>query len=136
MRRFRVVSRSLARLLPNVDAVWTSPLVRAAQTARILHEEAGWPVATLARGLAEHAQPLRILGAVARAPRAMRLVIVGHAPSLNELLALALYGRRTPAPIELKKGGAALLHFDAMPQPRNGTLVWLATPRLLRGLDD
>jgi phosphohistidine phosphatase len=136
IRRFRAASRGLARLVPHVDAVWTSPLVRAVQTARILHEEAGWPAAILANGLAEDASPLPILRAAARASRTTRLVVVGHAPNLNELVAIAICGRRTPAPIELRKGGVAYVRFEATPRPGSGTLVWVATPRLLRALDD
>jgi phosphohistidine phosphatase len=32
-RRMKVVARALARLIPNVDAIYSSPLVRAYETA-------------------------------------------------------------------------------------------------------
>src|SRR5215470_13980294 len=41
--RFARAARGLARLVGNVDAVLTSPAVRAWQTADLLEHEAGWP---------------------------------------------------------------------------------------------
>src|SRR5215471_19083588 len=42
-KRFRQAALGLRELVPSVDAVLSSPLVRAWQTAAILARKAGWP---------------------------------------------------------------------------------------------
>ena len=37
-------------------------------------------------------------------------------------------------PLVFKKGGIARIDVKSMPPDQNGTLVWHATPRMLRGL--
>jgi len=135
--RMRRAARGLGRIVPEVDVVLSSPLARAWRTAEILHEEIGWP----APEPCPHLEPDRSPGQAVRAlvpyrDRA-RIVLVGHEPNLSEIASHLV----TPAggrgiDIEMKKGGAACLGVDGDPGPGTAWLRWLATPRMLRQLED
>ena len=58
-----------------------------------------------------------------------RLMLVGHNPSLTDLIGLLITGGDGPVPCELRKGGIATLVSNADGGYRLG---WLARPRLLR----
>ena len=53
----------------------------------------------------------------------------GHAPHLDEVIAAVLGSKRDGT--ELKKAGVACLELGRVAPP-SGTLVWLATPKLLK----
>ena len=60
------------------------------------------------------------------------LALVGHEPGLGELAAALLGLRGT---LTFKKGGAMLIDVSLLPPPAgSGELVWMVTPRILRGL--
>jgi phosphohistidine phosphatase len=135
-RRMRQIGRGLRRLDLRLDRIFTSPLPRAAATAEIVAEEldAGDPL--------DAADVLRA-GSDAGAIRDWlrdraedRLMIVGHNPSLTDLITLlvlgATNGPRTQV-CELRKGGIAALRPSAASADRFD-LIWVATPRLVRRL--
>jgi phosphohistidine phosphatase len=134
------LARALLRLGPSRIGLWTSPLVRAEQTAR-----------RLAAALAEQGQDLEPQVVAGLAPGgSMRglleklsaaadeadekevvvVVLVGHEPDLGLLAGeLAL---DPPAPLPLKKAGACAVWFEGAPRRRSGALEWFLSPRLLR----
>jgi phosphohistidine phosphatase len=135
-RRMREIARGLQRLDLSLDRIVTSPLPRASATAEIVAKELD------AEDRLETADVLRA-GSDARAIRDWLrqrtedgLMIVGHNPSLTDLVTLLVFGDATgprPQVCDLKKGGIAAL------QPSNASadrleLVWVATPRLIRRL--
>lgn len=134
-RRFRNAARGLARIVPEVDAIWSSRLRRAWQSAELLHEEARWPQPQSCALLEEGKGITPLLRAIAADTRLERLALVGHAPWLEELAACSLLGRRRPTPLALHKGGVACIRFDAAPRPRGGVLQWVVTQRFLQCLD-
>lgn len=134
MRRLRTAATGLARLVPEVDAVWSSRLVRAWQTAELLHAAASWPAPREWPSLEEGLSPARVLREVVAHAALQRLVLVGHAPGLDELAAYATLGNPAIDLFTLRKGGAACLRFDGPPRPGGAVLLWLATPKLLRRL--
>jgi phosphohistidine phosphatase len=130
-RRMRQAAAGIARVVPRPEALHTSPLVRAVETARILAEAWGGSpgpetAAVLAPGHspAEVARWLKGLGAEA-------LALVGHEPGCSELLSYLLVGSAALG-VDFKKGGAALVEVGLEQGRPRGALLWLATPRLLR----
>jgi phosphohistidine phosphatase len=111
----RAAGRALARMGVSFDRVFTSPRVRALDTARIVCAELGGePVVhePLAGGFdARDAAEL-----LAAAGGATAVLLVGHEPDLSGLVAAL-----TSARIEMKKGGIAAI--------RGGQLVALLRPR-------
>ena len=130
--RMRQVVRGLRALGVEIDLVLTSPLVRARQTADLLVEGLGSaPALDVAPALAPEETPPAVAAALARHATANRIALVGHEPALG-LLAAWLIGAREP--IAFRKGGVCRIDVPALPPGRNGQLVWLATPKMLRAL--
>ncbi len=118
---------TIASLDLKLEAILTSPLTRAHQTASIMAEALrardklhvdnkvgpGFDVASLAAILADH-------------PGFESLMLVGHEPSFSETISALIGGGR----IVCKKGGLACVKVND-PAALEGELLWLIPPRLL-----
>lgn len=131
-REMTEVASALHRLVPKIDTLATSPFVRARQTAEEIAREYDIPI--VETDALEPDSPFEKFESWARrSARGDATAIVGHEPHLSGLAAW-LIGRSGDARLELKKGGACLLEFDALPERASGTLCWLLTPRAVRQL--
>ena len=109
------------------DAVLTSPLARARQTAEIVADLLGVGVRLEPR-LGEMVD-LPVLEEIlddAGSPR--RPLIVGHDPDFSELVS-ELVG----APIPMRKGTLVRIDVERPLEPGAGELRWLVPPDLVRG---
>ena len=131
--RFRKAAAGLAVLVPQIEQVRVSPLVRARQTAALLHEVCDWPEAVEAPELAPGCPPAQALKLIRECGKG-RIALVGHEPHLSELLALCIASPGSALASELKKGGAACMAFAREPRPGQAQLRWLLTPKMLRAL--
>jgi phosphohistidine phosphatase len=136
-RRFAAALPGVATLVDEPDEVWSSPLRRARQTADLGERIAGWPKARVVDALSPGVPPLH-LGRTLQARRGGRdapalVAVVGHEPGLGRFLAWCV-GARSAGGLSLRKGGAALLRFDAEVSAGSAHLDWIATPRMLRAL--
>jgi len=127
------VARGLRRLGIKLDRIVTSPLPRARRTAEVVADVLG------KTELLEDADALRagnsassIRDWVAERTES-RLMLVGHNPSLTDLVGLLITGNQAPAICELRKGGVAALRADLDGRMQ---LDWLARPRIFRRLAD
>jgi phosphohistidine phosphatase len=125
----------LRRAIRAFDVLASSPLVRAAQTARIVAEEYGGMTVTTTPTLAPDASPETFLTWLRHQRPAETVAVVGHEPHLGTLGTWLLTGVQETH-LELRKGGACLLEFTGPPKPGAGQLVWSLTPALLRRLAD
>ncbi|RMH00609.1 MAG: hypothetical protein D6705_00015 [Deltaproteobacteria bacterium] len=107
--------------------VWTSPLLRARQTADIAAEAFGAPPPRVHTALAPGEDPACALEEAVKTG-ANAILLVGHAPDLGDFAAELLGAR--PGTCPLKKAGAAVL------RARDGRMRLVAhlPPRVLRGL--
>ena len=130
--RFQEVVAALLALDVDLEAVLTSPLARAKQTAEILAKGLpSQPALAVAAALAPGHTPGEVMEEVSRkAGGASRIAVVGHEPDLGRLAA-ALVGARRAVPF--KKGGVCRIDMDTL-SSRGGRLVWFAPPRVLRKL--
>jgi len=111
----RAAGRAFARMGVSFDRVFTSPRVRALETARLVCGELGGePVVHEPLGGGFDASDAAAL--LASSTGAGAVLLVGHEPDLSGLVAAL-----TAARIELKKGGIAAI--------RGGQLVVLLRPR-------
>jgi phosphohistidine phosphatase len=127
--KMREVAGGLKGLKVKLDLVLTSPLVRARQTADLVHKglDVEAPVEetlTLAPG-----GPPAALIELLRKKKAKRVALVGHEPDLGQLAAFLIGAR---APLVFKKGGVCRIDFEKLPPVPPGQLVWFALPQMLR----
>ena len=125
--RFRTAAESLIAagvLAP--DRILTSPLVRAVQTAAILDKALGGGIPIREEFRLGHSFDVSDLRALlAQKPRVRSLAIVGHNPSMCEVLS-HITG---DSELDLRKGAVALVEISDAAAPA-GRLMWLAPPTL------
>ena len=131
-KRFRKAARGLAKLVPEVDAVFSSPYTRAVETARLLEKEADWPSASLTAVLGSDRSSHDVLAFLQTLTGNPAIAVIGHEPNLSELGSLLLTGDAGHVQLEMRKGGVAALHFEEQVQPGAAMLRWLVQPRTLR----
>jgi phosphohistidine phosphatase len=128
--RFKEIVAGLATLDMEVDEIFTSPLVRARQTADLLAAGVrGKPALKVLDALSPGHAPASVLAQLAKAAKRRRIALVGHEPGLGELAAhLIGAGRALP----FKKGGICRIDVESLTSRRAGALVWFVPPKLLR----
>jgi phosphohistidine phosphatase len=122
------VARGLRRIVPTIDLVVSSPLVRARQTADIVADEYGVEIVESATLRPD--EEFESFVSWARSETTGDVIAaVGHEPHLSGLVAY-LIGESGDARIDLKKSGAGLLRFEGQLKRADGTLRWLLTPSI------
>ncbi len=127
-RKIARISKGLLHMLPEIEDahLWSSPLVRARQTAEILAErlETLLPL-RVQPFLAEPAWD-GVAAALRALPRNAVVLMVGHEPFLGDWCK-ALCG----AQLLFRRGGAAAVDLPDGPDAP-GSLLWFAQPRMLQ----
>ena len=117
------------------DAILTSPLARATETAEIVAAAyANTPPPQVLPALATGVPPAEAVTALRAFAKLKRVMIVGHEPQLSTMAAMVMTGSPEGAKLELKKGGCIALHVPARPDKGGAELMWMLTPRQLRTL--
>jgi len=129
--QFAEAAEGIAAIVDRPEALLTSPLLRARQTALLAAAAFGKVKPTEATALAggsfeEYAAVLD------RYRGDSTVAIVGHEPHLSAVLA-RLLGSRHDDRLAFKKGGAALLDVPGH-LAGGGHLVWFLPPKVLRKL--
>jgi phosphohistidine phosphatase len=128
------VARGLRELVPKLDALAPSPLVRSRETAAIVARAYRRKVDAATRSLEPKARPTSFARWLATQRKTATVAVVGHEPHLGALVTWLLAGvdeRR----VELKKAGACLLRFDGKPRRDGARMEWLLTPAQLKSTD-
>jgi phosphohistidine phosphatase len=129
--KFRTAARGLAEIVKRPDALLTSPLLRARQTAEIAAAAWGRIKPRELQALADG--DFDGLGAaLAELPAGALVAVFGHEPHVSDLLA-RLLGGAAPERLTFRKGGAALVELPAK-LADGGRLIWYLRPRVLRAL--
>ena len=121
----------LARLLPRLDIIISSPLVRATQTAEILAREYHCEIVTRDT-LVPDSDPEESVTSLAELGENQVVAIVGHEPHLSRFISYLLGGQRSSF-VDLTKAGACLLELKTVGRAK-ATLKWLLTRRELARL--
>ena len=130
--RFKEEVAGLKKLSVGIDEIFTSPLIRARQTAELLAAGIpGKPSVKVLDALAPGHTPTSVMAQLTRAARRRRIALVGHEPGLGELAAHLIGAGRA---LTFKKGGVCRIDVETLSSRRPGSLSWFVTPKLLRGL--
>jgi phosphohistidine phosphatase len=125
------VGRALAALEVQIDAMISSPLKRATQTASLVGNEMGYEgklqIENALRPEAAFADFRRLLEKYASQESIM---VVGHNPNLSQFLGTVISDSGCEASVDLKKGAVARVDM----RRTSGTLLWCLTPKALRAL--
>jgi len=125
-----LMGKTMSALNVHLDAVISSPLKRAVQTAAAVCNELGFEgKLRLDSSLAPEGTFESFQQMLSEFGEQEAVMVVGHNPNLSEYLG-KLVGGRSAARIELKKGAVAKVEF----QRRHSYLEWCFTPKLVRAV--
>jgi phosphohistidine phosphatase len=128
-RRLRQIVNAMRALDLSFDAIFSSPYLRAKQTAEIVakslkcQKKLKFTDELTPRGnpklLIQQLNDLR--------PKPKNILLVGHEPYLSKLISLLTAGNTTME-IDLKKGGLCRLETDSLRYAKCATFAYLLTP--------
>lgn len=131
-KKWKRAAAGLAWLLPGVDLVLSSPLLRTRQTADVLVAAMpAHPTVELLNALRPETRPIATVTALKARGLTSPVVLVGHDPLLSQLAAALLH---LQGPLEFRKGAAMAITTRGLGTRGPARLDWFATPRLLRRL--
>ena len=126
------VGRALAALDVSPDAIISSPLRRATQTAAVVANELGYEDKVITdAALRPEASYEKFRELLRRHSRRDAIIVVGHNPSLTVFLNKLLSGGGPLNALELKKGAVAKVEKDGR---KPAVLRWCMPPRVVRSI--
>lgn len=125
------VGRALAALDVHVDAMISSPLKRATQTASLVGNELSYEgKLQLEDGLKPTATYADFRKMLEKYTKFDNIMVVGHNPNLSEFLGHVICEPGGEANSDLKKGAVARVEMAR----NSGVLHWMFTPKIVRTL--
>jgi phosphohistidine phosphatase len=130
LKKTHAAALGLSALDVKPDAVLTSPLLRAVQTAEVFCDVLGFPSSKIVRtdSLKATSAPVELLRLLEKL-KAKEVLCFGHEPHLHLVIGQVLHAA---APVtELRKAGVACLNLERISPPK-GQLFALYPARTLR----
>ena len=123
------MGRILASLDTSVEAVISSPLKRATQTAALVANELGYDgKLNIENALRPEAKYENFRDMLRKYAKADSVIVVGHNPNFSEFLGHTIADNGSRSYVELKKGAVAKVESAQ----KKFVLHWLLTPRLAK----
>ena len=133
MRRTERSTRGMAAANVVVDTIISSPLLRARQTAEIVHQGLGVAADIEFCDALATGDLNGIVTAVRAHERTKGVMLVGHEPTLSQLISILAFGAPGGA-FGLKPGGLCKLQTYAIALGQCAVVRWFLTPKQLVGL--
>jgi phosphohistidine phosphatase len=130
LQRTKQLAHTLRQMEISFDAILSSPLTRARQTAEIVARGLDGKVE-----LTEHLAPAGSMEKLVEEISVIRpvpdaVLLAGHEPYLSGFISLLCIGGPN-LPMKLKKGALCRLEVDTLSCGKCATLEWLLQPRLI-----
>ncbi|MDM8558902.1 phosphohistidine phosphatase SixA [Candidatus Parabeggiatoa sp. HSG14] len=124
----------LLTIVPQIDRIVESPLIRAQQTGGLVASTYSNVIRQTLPALAPNGSESEVLTYLQKyADTTTTIALVGHEPNLGELATWLLSGQADNW-IPLKKGSACLLEFPGEVKAGKAELLWMLRPKQLRQL--
>jgi len=128
-----VVGRALVALGVRVDAIISSPLTRAVQTAELAVKELGYKdKIVISDAMRPEASYDQFHDLLEHYVESKAIMVVGHNPSITEFLLRLVTGSDHSECIDFKKGAVAKVDVE----DGKGVLSWLFTPKMASKLQE
>lgn len=130
-KKMKKIVDGLRQLHIELDAIVSSPYVRARDTAMILAKELNMKdKVSLSDSLIPPGNFESLVNEIREKYDVENLALVGHEPMLSSLVSWLSTGN-TAMKVVLKKGGVAYLSSENLYEQGRATLQWLLTPALM-----
>ncbi len=130
IEKLEQATEGLIKILPQIDLIATSPLLRAVETADILFKHLKAKDIITTKLLKPGINKKELISWIQK-QTAETVLIVGHEPDLGKLASWLLCGKAITA-FKIKKAGAMLIKTNGTLKPKSCTLKWFLTPKQLR----
>ena len=124
------IAQGVETIFPRAQAIWSSPLLRATQTAqwvvKAFRQRIKMQTTDVLRPDASPKELVKFLEEV----KDRRIILVGHEPNLTRNV-VSLTGLKNEDGVELKKGGCYTVRVR---EDGSAILEWLLSPRILKRL--
>jgi phosphohistidine phosphatase len=134
-KKMEQIARGLAAMEIDFTNIFSSPLVRARQTAEILKNILKIDHLDETDLLIPAADPAAMMAFLNKLPDNADVALVGHEPHVSELLSYLLGGQHKSF-TTFKKGGVAMLEGFAPLRAGNLSLRWLLEPNHLAAIGE
>jgi phosphohistidine phosphatase len=125
IERMRAEAKGMQALDLTFEAIFTSPLLRAKETAEIVAETLKLDAPILDERIGGGFRLSVVQAILAKQGRGEKFLFAGHQPDMSLTIQQLCGGQA-----EMKRGSLACLEC-ARPEPGQGVLLWLLTPRQL-----
>jgi phosphohistidine phosphatase len=115
----------LHSLHPPLDTIFSSPLLRARQTAEVVREKFPGVPSTVSEYLAPMSNPLQIFRELNRT-QARVVLLAGHEPFISTAISYLIAGHEH-AKVEVRKSSLACVHLADPIEQGSGILRWIVT---------
>jgi phosphohistidine phosphatase len=132
-----VLARSIKHLNLKFDAIISSPLKRAIQTAKIIAKALVMEKKiSIWNELVPEGNRSKLYGRLNQYTRESTILMVGHQPYLTNIICDMIFQKRVNqvGQINLKKAGLAKIRVISLIPDTSGELRWLLTPRILKSI--
>jgi phosphohistidine phosphatase len=134
IKRMEEEASGFQTLVDSIECIFTSPFLRAEQTANILAQAYSTPPPVEKSVLLKPGATLTDIEKLAQKITDDGAgVFVCHQPDCSQIIS-HLIGSRKPDQIEMRKGAVCRIDVDGAVLPGSGKLMWLLQPRCLRAV--
>lgn len=130
--RTKTVAEALEALGASPSTVYTSPLVRARQTAEIIATQLGGARLDEVEALGSGHEAREVIEFLAGVD-VDEAAVVGHAPQLDEVVSLMISGSLDKT-VDMSKASVACVRFDEEVREGRGVLKWHLVPKVVEAL--
>lgn len=130
----RQAARGMKKIGVRPDAILTSPLRRADETARIVAGVLDDVPVRQTMALAPGGDFGELIRECSKTPKPDRVMVVGHQPDLGTLASWLTTGDPQAAFLPFRKAGIAMVEVSGSLQHLHGRLHWFLTPCQLRAI--
>ncbi len=133
IERMKRVAKGLKKIGVEVQSVFSSPFVRARETAEIVAKEImAKPQVTECAELAGGRGAKEALGFIAKT-NAEQIAVVGHEPQLGDLVSLMVAGNSKTI-VDMKKASVSCVECEGKAAAGEGILLWHLVPSVVEAL--
>jgi phosphohistidine phosphatase len=131
--RARIAGRALKILGVAPEEIWSSPVLRARQTAEIVAAELGEPFLVDFRDVLKPGMSAAAFWQCMQRNPFTSLMVIGHQPDLGNVISFLLWDL-VGAPFLIEPGVAVCLHLPSFPSRERARIEFLLSPELAEKL--